>query len=187
MKGFQNHQKLLKKLNKKNLLEKKAKEERRLVNLNNTGMWKVEFFVDNFGEPTKQGYIINHSKIRGVFSNTATQDSKLDVEFVITDSDNIAIMLYEYAGNNPVKDYSSNQYEILMQDKDGKRFTLEATNYSERLSCGSSDSKKIHKALLKGGNIKFRIIKKRTSTTNYSFSTGNTKWYNNTYKKLKGK
>ena len=72
------YQKLLKKLNKKILIEKdkiakkklaekkkkekEAKEKRRLANLNNTGMWKVKFFVDNFGEPTTQGYIINSSK-----------------------------------------------------------------------------------------------------------------------------
>lgn len=186
------YQKLLKKLNQKILVEKKKKEEeskekRRLANLNNTGMWKTQFFVDDFGEPTTQGYIINKSKIRGVFSNTATQDSKLDVDFVITNSDNISIMLYEYAGNNPVKGYSYNKYKILMQDKDGNRFTLEATNYSERLSCNSSDSEKIHKALLKGGDIKFRIIEKKTPTTNYSFSTGNAEWYNNAYRKLKDK
>lgn len=186
------YQELSKKLNENILLEKKEKEreeneKKRLANLNNTGIWKVKFFVDNFGEATNIGYIINSSKIRGVFSNTATQNSELDVDFVISNSNDISIILYEYAGNNPVKGYLSNEYEILMQDKDGQRFSLEAKNYSERLSCNPADSEKIHKALLKGGNIKFRIIGKENPITNYSFNIQNAEWYDNAYEKLKSK
>lgn len=186
------YQELSKKLNENILLEKKEKEreeneKKRLANLNNTGMWKVKFFVDNFGEAINIGYIINSSKIRGVFSNTATQNSELDVDFVISNSNDISIMLYEYARNNPVKGYLSNEYEILMQDKNGQRFSLKAKNYSERLSCNPADSEKIHKALLKGGNIKFRIIEKENPTTNYSFNIQNAEWYDNAYEKLKSK
>lgn len=150
-------------------------------------MWSVNFYVDDFGEPTKTGYITNTSRIRGVFSNSATQDSKLDVRFLISNSSDISIKLFEYAGNNPVKGYSRDNYKILMQDKDGKRYTLYAKNYSDRLSCDSSDSKKIHKALMKGGNIKFRIVDVNRPTTEYSFSTGNAEWYNNAYRKLSKK
>lgn len=34
-------------------------------------MWRVGFYVDEFGESTKEGYITNISKLKGLFSNTA--------------------------------------------------------------------------------------------------------------------
>jgi len=181
-----------KRIAKKKLADQKKrdaelKEQRRIANLNNTGMWRVNFYVDDFGEPTKKGYITNTSDIRGLFSNTATQDSKLNVRFLISKSNDISIKLFEYAGNNPVKGYSSNKYIVVMQDKNGKRYKLNATNYSDRLSFGPSHSTLIHKALLKGGDVKFRINETRTPTTQYSFSTGNVEWYNNAYRKLRGK
>ncbi len=181
-----------KRIAKKKLADKKKrdaeiKEQRRIANLNNTGIWRVNFYVDDFGEPTKKGYITNTSDIRGLFSNTATQDSKLNVRLLISKSNDISIKLFEYAGNNPVKGYSSNKYRVVMQDKNGKRYKLNATNYSDRLSFGPSHSTLIHKALLKGGDVKFRINETRTPTTQYSFSTGNSEWYNNAYRKLRGK
>jgi len=181
-----------KRMKKKRLAEKKkqereAKEKRLIANLNKTGMWNVNFYVDDFGEPTKSGYITNTSLIRGIFSNSATQDSKLDVKFLISNASDISLILFEYAGNNPVKGYSRDKYQILMQDKNGKRYKLYAKNYSDRLRCNSSDSKKIHKALMKGGNIKFKIIDINTPTTEYSFSIGNAEWYNNAYRKLSKK
>lgn len=78
-----------------------------MANLNNTGIWNIAYYVDDFGEPTKKGYIRNPSYIRGTFSNTATQNSDLNVRFLIDSATDVSIMLYEYAGNNPVKAYSS--------------------------------------------------------------------------------
>lgn len=163
------------------------KEKVRLKNLNNTGMWFVSFYVDDFGEPTKEGYIRNLSLIKGSFSNSATQDSKLNVKFLISSSTDISIMLYEYAGNNPVKAYSPDKYSVLIQDKDGERLKLVATNYSDRLSFSKSASKKIHNYFMKGGTIKFRIYEIDTPTTEYSFSIKNADWYNNAYTKLEVK
>ena len=167
-------------------LAKKEKERIKLANLNNTGMWSVRFYVDEFGEPTKQGYITNTSLIKGAFSNTATQDSKLNIDFLISNSSNISIQLYEYAGNNPVKAYSTENYTVLMQDKKGKRFKLKAVNYSERLRFNKKASRKIHNALMKGGSVKFRITEDNTPTTQYKFKILKADWYENAYKKLKG-
>ena len=63
--------------------EAEEKEQIRLANLNNTGVWSVNYYVDEFGERTKQGYITNSLSIKGAFSNTATQDSRLNVDFLI--------------------------------------------------------------------------------------------------------
>lgn len=164
--------------------EAARKERIRLENLNNTGMWSVLYYVDEFGEPTQNGYIRNTSYIGGTFSNTATQNSDLNVRFLISNASDISIQLYEYGGNNPVKAYSSERYRILIQDKDGKRYTLGATNYSDRLSFDNEASRQVHSILMKGGTIKFRIYESDTPTTEYDFTIPKADWYENAFKKL---
>jgi len=181
--------KILEKIEKDELaLEKvreaEEKERVRLANIDNTGMWRVGHYVDEFGESIEQGYITNTSHLKGVFSNTETQDSKLDVDFLINSSSKICIQLYEYAKNNPVKAYSSVSYRILVQDKDGERLKLRAVNYTDRLGLNSSDSRKLHKVLLKGGSLKFKIYEIDTPTTEYEFTIANADWYDNATKKL---
>jgi len=180
---------LLKIIKEKELEEKKRKEaeekERiRLANFNNTGMWAVRYYVDEFGEHTKKGYITNTQSIKGKFSNTATQDSNLNVGFLIDNSSKISIQLYEYAGNNPVKAYASTGYTVLIQDKGGNRLKLKAANYSDRLSFDKIDSMKVHNVLMKGGVIKFKIKEYNTPTTYYEFTIPKTDWYDNAYRKL---
>ena len=182
--------KLLKIIEKEELIEKKReeaeeKERIRLENLNNTGIWSVHYYVDEFGEATKQGYIQNTNFIQGTFSNTATQNSKLNIKFLISNSSDISIQLYEYAGNNPVKAYSSDKYSVQVQDKDGSRLNLNAVNYSDRLSFDKTNSRKVHNALIKGGTVKFRIFETETPTTQYQFTIQKADWYDNAYKKLK--
>ena len=182
---------LLKTIEREAAIEKKRKEAEKkeqviLANLNNTGMWSLRFFVDDFGEPTKGGYITNTKFIQGAFSNTATQDSALNVRFVITKVPGISILLYEYAKNNPVKASSPDSYTVLVQDKDGNRLKLKAVNYSERLTFEKAASEKIHDALLKGGSLMFRITEKDRPTTQYNFSIQKADWYGNAYEKLTG-
>ena len=166
--------------------EEEEKERIRIANLNNTGMWVVGNYVDEFGEPTKIRYITNIYRIRGVFSNSATQNSELDVKFLISNSSDISIQLYEYAGKNPVKDSSYHSYyEVLIQDKEGKRYHFVASNHqSDRLSVNEFDSRKIHNILMKGGTIKFKIINSDIRTTEYNFTIENADWYENAYRKL---
>lgn len=180
---------LSKKIEKLEIEEQKRKEaeekERiRKENLNNTGMWTVQYYVDDFGEPTKEAYIRNTNLISGQFSNTATQNSALNVKFLITNSYDINIMLYEYAGNNPVKAYSSEKYQVLIQDKDGKRLKIIATNWSDRLNFDKTASRQVHNILMKGGEIKFKIYEIDTPTTEYNFTISKADWYENAYRKL---
>lgn len=181
---------LLKKIDQEELVENakkeaKKKEKTRLANLNNTGIWSITYYVDEFGEKTKEGYITNTNLINGSFSNTATQNSALDVKFLITNSSDISFELYEYAGNNPVKTSSSDSYTILLQDKEGNRLKLQAINYSDRLRFEETEARKVHNALLKGGTLKFKVTENDTPTTEYEFIIQNADWYENAYKKLK--
>jgi hypothetical protein len=166
--------------------EAEEKERDRIANLNNTGIWSVNHYVDDFGEPTKQGYIRNTYLIRGAFSNTATQDSELNVIFLNSSSSNISIQLYEYASNNPVKAYSSEYYKVLILDKDKKRYNLTAINYeSDRLTFDKTTSRTVHQILIKGGTIKFKIVESDTPTTQYEFTIEKADWYDNAYRKLR--
>lgn len=181
---------LLSKIEKEEAVEKQKKEaeekeKRRLANLNNTGMWSVNHYVDEFGEPTKQAYITNTSSIMGTFSNSATQNSALKVDFLITNSSKISFQLYEYAGNNPVKAYSADSYRVQIQDKDGNRLKLTATNYADRLTFDRSSSIKVHNVFMKGGSVKFNIYEIETPTTEYNFTIQNSDWYENAYARLK--
>ncbi len=165
--------------------EAEEKERYRLANLNNTGMWKLKYYVDDFGESTKEALITNSELIKGLFSNTATTNSNLNVKFLIDNELSISIKLFEYGGNNPVKAYSSQDYTIYIQDKDGQRFKLNAYNSSDRLTMLPSDSLILHNALIKGGTIKFKIIDNRISSTEYSFIIDNADWYSNAFELLK--
>ncbi|MDM8158256.1 hypothetical protein QUH73_00375 [Labilibaculum sp. K2S] len=166
--------------------EVEEKERYRLANLNNTGAWEINHFVDEFGEPTKNGYITGKSLIRGTFSNTATQDSELNAYFLISDASNISLKLFEYAGNNPVKAYSSDYYSVLVQDKDKKRYKLNAINYeSDRLTFSKEHSWILHSIFKKGGSVKFKIIEEDTPTTYYEFTIDKTDFYENAYRKLR--
>lgn len=149
------------------------------------GIWKTQFYVDNFGEPTKSAYVTNANLIRGTFSNTATQNSALTVRFLIDSEDEVDFELYEYARNNPVKD--SGTYKVFVRDKDGNDYELEANNRSDRLSLSTfkyrgktindtsekSHANVMYDILIKGGNIKFNIKHSRYSTSVYNFQIDN--------------
>lgn len=172
-------------------IDKHVRDSIRMANLGNLGIWKINYFVDDFGEPTNEGYITTEDPIYGTFSNTATQDSRLRVRFIIAGKKSVAIKLFEYDGNNPVKGYEDS-YKVLVQDKDGKRYELYASNWdSDRLTFSSygnnSDAEKFHNILMQGGNIKVRIIDRDRSSTQYNFTINNADWYENAYYKLTGK
>lgn len=162
--------------------EKQRQDSIKLANINNLGVWLVSYFVDEFGESTKEGYI--QTSVTGTFSNTATQDSPLDVRFIISSESDISIKLFEYAGNNPVKCYGSTDYYTMqVMDDKGGRHKFTATNHSERLNVVSSA--RLSKILKGGGTVKFRIVENDTPTTNYSFEIKNAGWYENALTKLK--
>ena len=59
-----------------------------------TGIWAIKYFVDDFGDPTDEGYIAHDYYIRGTFSNSATNNSNLNVYFLISGPDNIAVRIW---------------------------------------------------------------------------------------------
>ena len=126
-------------------------------------IWKVKYYVDDFGDFTDNGYIT--ANIVGRFSNSATTNSELGVRFII--DDDVAIKLYEYNRNHSVSGkISIKTYQIHIKHN-GKRLpSFTASNYSDRLVVDKKGSKEIITFLKMGGSFTFKIIE----DTNYSSS-----------------
>ena len=153
-----------------------------------SGNWTVKYYVDDFGDPTNEGYIANQDNLVGQFSNSATTNSELKACFIVSDSSSVAIKLFEY-GSSTVKAYSIDTYTIKVKDSIGNVHSLNGTIYKggDRLYIDNSYKKKhvsqMHNLLLKGGKLTFLINSTENSLTNYKIpfdATG----YKNAYNQL---
>lgn len=166
------------------------------VNLDDLGIWELTYYVDKFQMPTDSAYIRNTYAITGAFSNTATNNSKLRVRFLI-DKDDVTFMLYEY-GDNQVKNGSSSYreyYDVYILDRfgaqhsfdgyipaNGDRIVIDDDTYG--LSETSSDFLNI---LKQGGTVKFYIEESDRRTTEYSFTIGDATGFAAAYDQLMSK
>lgn len=137
----------------------KARKER-FIEDNNLGIWRIEYYIDEFGDRTTDGFI--STTIDGTFSNSATTNSPLRVKMVI-DSSLVLINLYEYADNTPVKGEEYMEFSV----KDSKGVIYNITTYNDEYgnnTVKSLDGKSeslIRDILLEGGEIKFSGISNR--------------------------
>jgi len=95
--------------------------------------WEVKYFVDEFGDSTKNGYITSNY-IKGKFSNSATTNSELFVYFMIT-KNKVSFELSEY-GSSVVKATSKfpKKYYIYLKHNGEKiKNRLWAKNTSNRV------------------------------------------------------
>ena len=157
-------------------------EENNSIDYSEKGNWLVKYFVDDFGDPTSSGYISNNEILKGTFSNSATTNSELLLYFIISDSANVAIKLFEY-GRNEVNAYSTNYYSVKVKNSNGEVSTFSGTIYEngDRLYVDPGFRKThvsgLHKLLLKGGMLSFSI-KESDSMTSYKFKTDATGYAN---------
>lgn len=132
------------------------------------GIWKEDYYVDKYGDKTKQDYVYAYAT--GTFSNSATTNSKLEVEWLF-DIDGANLKLYEY-GSSLIKGYlsSTEYYEVSAKNEKGKEIEITASleKNSDRLAM--RDEKKIYNILSSGGIVKFVIINKESRINKYSFS-----------------
>ena len=140
-------------------------------------IWRISYYVDEFGIPGEKAYITNSKEIVGRFNNSATTNSKLKVS-ILFDSTIISFKLYEY-GQSLVKNSSTRNndtYKIIMLDSQNQKITFEGTmsTNSDRISVSYFSFGKgyaeILRALLQNGPISFYIEKKDRPTTNYTFT-----------------
>lgn len=151
----------------------------------NLGIWKIKYFVDEFNEPTKEGYITTTKPIQGKYSVGSIKNTDMQAHFIIVSKESIAIRFESY-GNLIVGGHLIS-YRVLVQNSEGERYTLSASNYnSDKLSFSNSDAKKMYDILLKGGNIKFKIYSDDMLGSEYSFTIDNADGLENAYVKLTG-
>ncbi len=137
-------------------------------------LWERKFYADEFWDKTDDTYISTKNIIRWTFSNSATEDSRLNVKIMVNSADDIWIVLYEYAGKNAVKEYRAVPYSINIKDSKWNKHTIKWINSSEILKL--QNSFKLHELLLEGWEMKVLIVNDDTPTSKYNFTIDWT-WY----------
>lgn len=140
-----------------------------------SSLWQTYYYVDDFNQPTEDGYICNSTYFLGTFSNSATTDSNLLVNVVVDEVD-IAFFLYEY-GNHQVKNNSSSYddiYNIKMRTADGTDYSFTGVMYcgDDRIFIDQAHISEVVSALSQEGNAmtSFYIEDVERTTTNYLFT-----------------
>ena len=133
----------------------------------NQSNWTINYFVDEFGDKSKDKYVTNERIIRGVFSNSATENSNLSAQFIIEKSMLVYLKLFEYAGDNPVKSIIESGYKVKVKYSDSLVADIFAKNISDRLKFNQTDSKKLINIFSKPGKVQFSILE----ISEYSHST----------------
>lgn len=142
------------------------------------GLWSVNYYVDDFNQPTEEWYITNETTFTGTFSNSATTNSKLLVQVAVDEFEGegkrVAFFLYEY-GRNQVKNSSVNyvdEYTITMRSADGTDTSLSGTVYcgGDRLFIDDKYVDTVLNAMKGEGTLSFHIVEDERTTTSYLFS-----------------
>ena len=160
-------------------------------NFEGDGIWMIKYFVDDFGDPTDQGYIGSQywKDVKGTFSNSATSNSNLNVFIMIRSSRDISVKLYEYAGNNPVKAYSTDEYSISIKDSNGIKHSLTGIIYEggDRIYFDRGSNKnhisKMHNILMNEGEVSVVITENQYGLSTYKFKF-NANGYKNVFNEL---
>jgi hypothetical protein len=154
------------------------------LNPENTGIWEVRYYVDEFGDETDKGYISTKELLSGVFSNSATTNSELIANFLISDSTSVAISLYEY-GSTKVKAYSDIYYDIFIKLDDGSKVTCTGImkKQGDRIYLDNKNRLKhkttiVHSALMTNKKLTL-LIKEQDSLSQYKIIIDNTLGYEN--------
>lgn len=171
-------------------------DENKVSNNNSFGEWKINYYVDEFGDPTSTGYITNKSSIFGTFSNSATTNSKLKAYFLISEdfdefgnkmNNSVSIKLFEYAGKTEVKGtISTIQYSMLVKHNSKKvnaNFTLR--NFSDRAVIKSDQVNEFIDLLKLGGRFQFILNEVgRYSQSSYKLSIDEASGFDNAWNQL---
>ena len=158
--------------------------------LSNNQKWEVSYLVDEFGDSTTKKYVTTTPSIQGKFSNSATNNSKLKVKFIITKTDEfyeIGIDLYEY-GSLKVKALSydhPSSYSIHIKHNDtpnnkfwcaenaGDRMYVEdCPDYyknSDKITEIAQDAATFWDYLAEGGQLKVSITEISGNPSKYNF------------------
>lgn len=128
-----------------------------------TGSWDVKAYKDEFGEEGAAKYLVLMGS--GVFSNSATTNSKMTAILFMDKTYDFSFKLIEY-NSSIVK--SDDSYEYRIKDSTGEVYemTLYNSDESGQMSSWSSENKEIIKKILsKGGVITVAVRERHAYST----------------------
>ena len=136
-----------------------------------TGIWTVRAYIDEFNLPTDEYYITNETAFTGTFSNSATTNSPLAAYLYCEQYDGrdmLSIRLLEYGRSRVNNPYSSTRYyDITVMDADGVRYYTEGSMYSGSYDVNVLDEQLVLDALKKGGTVRLAITESDDPLTKY--------------------
>ncbi|MDR2049744.1 MAG: hypothetical protein LBP69_09855, partial [Treponema sp.] len=139
------------------------------------GAWRINNFVDEFGDKTDDQYIALWAE--GTFSNTAVKNENLRVYFLIT-PDDVGLQMYEdYFGETdvPATFILFNPATVTIRDKDGTDHQLRGrvpNTTGQRMYVTPYDD--IIAVLKTGGRIRFSIA---DGTSTWRFEIPNADYF----------
>lgn len=89
-------------------------------NFEPSSIWNIDFFVDDFGQPTDEAFIHNVGQLSGTYSNSATTDSDASLLIIIDSINGVAFQLT--TGSRLFQNTSSRSdqdFEIAMRTESG--------------------------------------------------------------------
>jgi len=156
-------------------------ERKRLEELNKLGTWSLGRYVDEFGDPTGKTYIQNTSF--GSFSNTATDNSILKVEMMLSSDkmDKPWFRIYEYESMLLKGYYDYNQFICKVKSSSGNEFGLflginDGSDFFRIEKPGRWDDKiykdgpkKLNELIVNQQSAKFSCYDSETPSSKYRF------------------
>lgn len=143
---------------------KKIEDERKAYE---SRPWKLDRFVDNFGDPTGEKYIKSYSS--GIFSNSATNGDDLYVKLLVTRS-SIGLFLYEYSNDNAAEKFIGGG-TVLAKNEAGEKVQVGITgdwNSQGGINIGGGHYSKLIAFMKKStGRIKFVVYDDYSSKYNF--------------------
>lgn len=101
------------------IIDKARSDSIRLANINDLGIWQIGSYKDEFDRDTGSKYI--YCIVYGVFSNTATTNSPLRIQFFTGQKGYLHMSLFEYNGSNPIKG-SRYKFSIKVMSMDNNTY-----------------------------------------------------------------
>ena len=135
--------------------------------------WILDYYVDDFNEPTSDWFVWLENGANGTFSNSAVTDARLAVNLLV-DKESVDIFLLEYA-QNYVKNNSSYrdiEYTITMKTDYGATQELTGAIYcgNDRITIDEKYRQTVLDALCNFEKVSFFIMNNQFQTTTYLFS-----------------
>lgn len=131
-------------------------------------LWEHSYYVDDFGDQTKEGYSIMYVD-NGVFSNSATTNSDAYMQILKEDNGTYKLYVYEYRADSPAN-FSSRRITIRIKDSDNKEYKIKGKKFGKNIiGIDKKYTKLLEEVLSTNGTIKLYFSEGEYTTSTYRF------------------